>query len=255
MPRWVSSPRLRHRHAAFFVASLPVPAHSGHSQTMRSPLMTAGTYVDPWHSGHASSARSCSLRHALYIDGLPVVVVRSLDQERARSRRRLGRWLVVCDRRADVIGRSEAIADIAALSAHGPVSDQLCRIHLSLRPAMSEATSPLLGPSARPWHGIPLTGQEQSLERGFFGSDNSSPASRKGAGYISRPTSSARSSRDPAPGYAAWPRSLLRRYVGGRRRSAARRAGRDPSGNRDPFVQRVGLALLVASAVRQLDEP
>ncbi|HUG64325.1 MAG TPA: hypothetical protein VMK83_03835 [Gaiellaceae bacterium] len=33
----------RQRHAAFFVASLPVPSHSGHSSTMRSPRMGAGT--------------------------------------------------------------------------------------------------------------------------------------------------------------------------------------------------------------------
>jgi hypothetical protein len=54
------------RHAAFFVASLPVPSHSGHSSTMRSTwLAGAGTYADPWHSRHAPSARSCRLFHAL----------------------------------------------------------------------------------------------------------------------------------------------------------------------------------------------
>ena len=62
--------------------------------------------------------------------------------------------------------RSKA-TDIAALPAHGPVSNQLRRIHLSLHPAVSEATSPLLVPPACPPHGIPLTGQWQSLERAF----------------------------------------------------------------------------------------
>jgi hypothetical protein len=33
----------RQRHAAFFAASLPVPSHSWHSATMRSPWMVAGT--------------------------------------------------------------------------------------------------------------------------------------------------------------------------------------------------------------------
>ena len=37
----------RPRHAAFFVASLPVPLHSGHSSTMRSSYMGPGTKVDP----------------------------------------------------------------------------------------------------------------------------------------------------------------------------------------------------------------
>jgi hypothetical protein len=54
------------RHAAFFVASLPVPSHSRHSSTIRSTwLAGAGTYADPWHSRHAPSARSCRLFHAL----------------------------------------------------------------------------------------------------------------------------------------------------------------------------------------------
>ena len=131
--------RDRPRHAAFLVAFLPVPLHCGHSSTMRSSYMGPGTYADPWHSGHAFSARSCLLFHVLCtvlpsLEWLPAVRVRTFDEERACSRGWLGRRLVVCDHRADVIGRSKVTVDIAVRSVHGPVSNQLCRIHPGCAP-------------------------------------------------------------------------------------------------------------------------
>ena len=77
------------------------------------------------------------------LEWLPAVPVRTFDEERACSRRWLRRWLVVCDHRANVIGRSKVTVDIAVRSAHGPVSNQLCRIHPGCAPR-SEARRLLL---------------------------------------------------------------------------------------------------------------
>lgn len=75
------------------------------------------------------------MRLLLVLEWLPVVLVRSLDQKRARRGGRfLARWLVVSDHRAYVIGHSKAAGDIVVSAAHGPLSDQVRRIHPSFAP-------------------------------------------------------------------------------------------------------------------------
>ena len=138
---------------------------------MRPSCMGPGTYADPWHSGHAFSASSCRLFQVLCtvlpsLEWLPAVPVRPFDEERTCSRSWLGRWLVVCDHRADVIGRSKVTVEIAVHSVHGPVSNQLCRIHPQLRPRRARRFSSPCVPAC-PSHVIPLTGQCISLERAF----------------------------------------------------------------------------------------
>ena len=92
------------------------------------------------------------------LEWLPAVLVRSLDQERACGRRWLGRWLVFCDRCANVIGRSKATVIIAASSAHGPRAISfVVFIPAAPRSERGGVSSPCV--PACPSHGIPLTGQ------------------------------------------------------------------------------------------------
>ena len=107
------------------------------------------------------------MRHALYIERFPAVLVRFLDQERACGRGWLGRWLSTRDHRANVIGRSKASPDIATLSAHGPLGNQLRRIHPSKRrPAERGDFSSPLCPSVS-IERYPPHEAVQSLERAF----------------------------------------------------------------------------------------